>query len=324
MEDGGGLRREGVLLQEGQLGGRLVGQARRLLALGVHGEDAVGGLGGQRTLATATQAPDLLPGGVRGHRDGHKRDRGAAAIDHCGRRMLRRLAVGGLLVALLWFLIRRKCERLVGSVGLRGRMLLLLLWELGAVHVVHMVLQLVLPLEGGTAVGAVEGAGVRVDHHVLGQGLLDAEALVALGAPVRFLARVCPEVHFQTGLPFEFFLAHLTLVHRRFILLPHFLSQMHGSVVDREMVRPSEALATLLTLVGLFPRVCFLVFGQVVVAYECLPAFVTLVPLVVVVHSEVEPVGVSVTEALATDAAEVRSLPAVDPQVLLQRGPLPH
>jgi hypothetical protein len=31
------------------------------------------------------------------------------------------------------------------------------------------------------------------------------------------LTRVCPEVHFKAGLPFEFFLANLTLVHRSFI-----------------------------------------------------------------------------------------------------------
>ena len=36
-------------------------------------------------------------------------------------------------------------------------------------------------------------------------------------------------------------------------LLPHFLSQMHGFVVDREMVGPSETLPTLLTLVSFLP-----------------------------------------------------------------------
>ena len=36
-------------------------------------------------------------------------------------------------------------------------------------------------------------------------------------------------------------------------------------------------------------RVSFLVFGQVVMANECLPAFLTLVALVIVVHPEVEP-----------------------------------
>ena len=33
----------------------------------------------------------------------------------------------------------------------------------------------------------------------------------------RALTRVCPEVHFQARLPFEFFLANLTLVHCSFI-----------------------------------------------------------------------------------------------------------
>lgn len=51
-------------------------------------------------------------------------------------------------------------------------------------HVIHMVLQLVLPLEGGTAQGAVERPGIGVDDHVLGQSLLDAEGLMADGAAV--------------------------------------------------------------------------------------------------------------------------------------------
>lgn len=62
--------------------------------------------------------------------------------------------------------------------------------------------------------------------------------------------------------------------------------------------------------------------GQVVVADEGLPALVALVAFVVVVDPEVEPVGAAVAEALATDAAQVRLLAAVDPQVLLQRGPV--
>ena len=40
---------------------------------------------------------------------------------------------------------------------------------------------------------------------------------------------------------------------------------------------------------GNVTRVSFLVFGQVVMANECLPAFLTLVALVIVVHPEVEP-----------------------------------
>lgn len=62
--------------------------------------------------------------------------------------------------------------------------------------------------------------------------------------------------------------------------------------------------------------------GQVVVADEGFPALVALVALVVVVHPEVQPVGAAVAEALAADAAQVRLLAAVDPQVLLQRGPV--
>lgn len=62
--------------------------------------------------------------------------------------------------------------------------------------------------------------------------------------------------------------------------------------------------------------------GQVVVADEGLPALVALVAFVVVVDPEVEPVGAAVAEALPADAAQVRLLPAVDPQVLLQRGPV--
>lgn len=65
-----------------------------------------------------------------------------------------------------------------------------------------------------------------------------------------------------------------------------------------------------------------LMLGQVVVADEGFPALVALVALVVVVDPEVESVGAAVTEALAADAAQVRLLAAVDPQVLLQRRPV--
>lgn len=51
-----------------------------------------------------------------------------------------------------------------------------------------MVLELVLPFECGAAVGAGERTSVRVDHHVLHQGLLNAERLVALGTLVGLLA----------------------------------------------------------------------------------------------------------------------------------------
>lgn len=62
--------------------------------------------------------------------------------------------------------------------------------------------------------------------------------------------------------------------------------------------------------------------GQVIVADERLPALVALVALVVMVNPQVEPVGAAMAEALAADAAQVRLLAAVDPQVLLQRGPV--
>jgi len=101
------------------------------------------------------------------------------------------------------------------------------------------------------------------------------------------LTRVGPEVHFQTGLSFKFFLANLTLMHSGFIpvnkvlmnsrkqehggqlretppllhhqqqheveniLLPHFLPQMNALVVDRQVVVAPEALATFFTLVRL-------------------------------------------------------------------------
>lgn len=52
---------------------------------------------------------------------------------------------------------------------------------------IQMVLELVLPLKGGGAVGTAEGTRVRVDHHVLRQRLFDAEGLVALRTPVGFL-----------------------------------------------------------------------------------------------------------------------------------------
>lgn len=62
--------------------------------------------------------------------------------------------------------------------------------------------------------------------------------------------------------------------------------------------------------------------GQVIVADEGFAALVALVAFVVVVDAEVQPVGAAVAEALAADAAQVGLLAAVDPQVLLQRGPV--
>ncbi|KAG7269855.1 hypothetical protein CRUP_032813, partial [Coryphaenoides rupestris] len=139
VEHGGGLRREVVLLQEGQLGGSLVGGGgggRLLRPLGVHGEDAVGGLGGGEW----SQAPALLPdsGGVCGHRDGHQRDRRAAAAHGGGGGgMQPRLVRLRLAVALLRVLVRRESGQLVRGEG-PGRWRLRL-GELGAVHVVHVV-----------------------------------------------------------------------------------------------------------------------------------------------------------------------------------------
>lgn len=125
-----------------------------------------------------------------------------------------------------------------------------------------------------------------------------------------------PEVHFETGLSLEFFLANLTLMHSSFILLPNFLSQMNAFVVDRQMIVAPEALAAFFALVCFLTRVYFLMFGQVIVAYKGFPTLVTLVALVIVVNSEVKPVGAAMTETLATDTTEVRLLPTVDPQVL--------
>lgn len=131
---------------------------------------------------------------------------------------------------------------------------------------------------------------------------------------------------------------------RRLVLLPDFLPQVNASVVDRQVIVAPEALATFFALVGLLTcdrtapvkrqrhktrqehrrrtRVGFLMLGQVIVADEGFAALVALVALVVVVNPQVQPVGAAVPEALAADAAQVRLLAAVDPQVLLQRGPV--
>ena len=111
---------------------------------------------------TAPQAPALLHGRVGRHGDGRERHRRAATS------------------ALLRVLVPRES-------GSGGHLVSVEDHRVDDVHVVHVVLELVLPLKGGAAVEAVEGAGIGVGHHVLGQSLLDAEALVALGAPVRLL-----------------------------------------------------------------------------------------------------------------------------------------
>lgn len=113
-------------------------------------------------------------------------------------------------------------------------------------------------------------------------------------------------------------------MHSSFILLPNFLSQVNTFVVDRQMIMAPKALATLFTLVSLLTRVYLLMFGQVIVAYKGFPTLVTLVALVVMVDSEVEPVGAAMTETLTADTTEVRLLPAVDPHVLPQCCPFPH
>lgn len=111
------------------------------------------------------------------------------------------------------------------------------------------------------------------------------------------------------------------------ILLPYFLSQVNAFIVDCQMIMAPEALATFFTLVCLltcnkhglvkvtrFPlycneeqneiwvketnqrnvlyctRVYFLMFGQVIMAYEGFSTFITLVAFIVMVDSEVEPV----------------------------------
>lgn len=109
-----------------------------------------------------------------------------------------------------------------------------------------------------------------------------------------------------------------------FILLPNFLSQMNTFVVDCQMIVPPEALATFFTLVCFLTRVYLLMFGQVIVAYEGFPTFVTLITFVIMVDSEVEPIGAAMTETLATDTTEVRFLSTVNPQVLYKCCPFPH
>lgn len=90
------------------------------------------------------------------------------------------------------------------------------------------------------------------------------------------------------------------------------------------MIVAPEALPTLFTLMCFLTRVYFLMLGQMIVAYEGFPTFVTFIALVVMVNSEVEPVGAAMTETLTTDAAEVRLLPTVDPHVLPQCCPFPY
>lgn len=148
----GGRAAERVLLQEGELCGGLV--ARVLLPPQ------------RRRLRAAL--------GLRGERWCHPV---VALSSHCHvHRYQRHADVGG---GRLGGFLEGGGAQLVGE-GPLG--------EPSAVHVIHVVLELVLPLEGGGAVGAAEGPGVRMDHHVLGQRLFDAEALVALRTPVGLLA----------------------------------------------------------------------------------------------------------------------------------------
>lgn len=101
-----------------------------------------------------------------------------------------------------------------------------------------------------------------------------------------------------------------------FILLPDFLSKMDAFVVDCQMIVASETLSTFFALMCFLTRVYFLMFGQVIMAYEGFPTFVTLVALIVMVDSKVEPVRAAMPETLPTDTTEVRLLPTVDPHVL--------
>lgn len=91
---------------------------------------------------------------------------------------------------------------------------------------------------------------------------------------------------------------------------------MNGFIVDRQMIVPSEALSTLFALVCFLTGVYFLMFAQMVVADEGFPTLNALVSLVVMVNTQVKPVGAAMTETLATDTTEVRLLPAVDSHVL--------
>lgn len=86
----------------------------------------------------------------------------------------------GVGVVSLRGLLKRKGDHFVRAEGL--------LREANAVHVVDVVLELVFSFEGGAALGAVKGTSVRVDHHVLRQGLLYTKCLVALGTSVGFLS----------------------------------------------------------------------------------------------------------------------------------------
>lgn len=191
------------------------------------------GLGGHGCCVSGQVPRCLHPGHLDGHQgDWSTRVCGGALEDSLGFHLVH---LGGLIV---WqsahLVLVLASERLLS--------------ELCAVNVVHVVLQLVLPLKGGTAVGAVKGTGVRMDHHVLRQGLLDAKRLVADRTPVWFLTRVCSKVHLQTGLPLELLLADLTLMHRHFVLLPHFFPQVDTLVMDRQVIMSSEALPALFTL----------------------------------------------------------------------------
>lgn len=94
--------------------------------------------------------------------------------------------------------------------------------------------------------------------------------------------------------------------------------------MDRQMIMAPEALPTFFTLMCFLTGVYFLMFGQVIMAYEGFPAFVTLIALVIMMHSQVEPIGAAMTETLPTDTTQVRLLPTVDPQVLPQSCPFPY
>lgn len=59
-----------------------------------------------------------------------------------------------------------------------------------------------------------------------------------------------------------------------------------------------------------------------IVADERFATFVTFIALVLVMNAKVKPVGAPVTETLSADAAQVRFLPAMDPQMLPEGCPL--
>lgn len=101
---------------------------------------------------------------------------------------------------------------------------------------------------------------------------------------------MCPEVRHQVGLPFKLFLTHLTLMHHSLVLSPHFLSQVDALVVDVQVVGASETLSALFTLMSSLTCVDLPVFLEMIVSYESFATFLTLIALIVMVNTKMQPV----------------------------------